>query len=238
MNGVEATKAAEHGLSLIETFTKLAELGAEWVMWLMLGLAALTVIISIERLYLYVSTSIDVMGMARKLLQALERNDVGQARALVKRAKAMEERVLGDALSMYEGGADAVEEIAKASLIRERQRYERALSFLGTVGSNSPFVGLLGTVIGVILAFSELGRNPKGGLEVVGPGISEALVATAVGLLVAIPAVVLFNYFKGLLKKRLSDTDFLCRLVVAQLKRTDRIVSSQFDDAAPAAAEE
>src|SRR5512147_2187153 len=118
---------------------------------------------------------------------------------------------------MYSGGPDAVEEIAQASMIRERQRYERALSFLGTVGSNAPFVGLLGTVIGVILAFAELGRNPKGGLEVVGPGISEALVATAVGLLVAIPAVVLFNWFKALLKKRIADTDFLCRLVVAQL---------------------
>ncbi len=149
----------------------------------------------------------------------------------------MEERVLGDALSMYDGGADAVEEIAKASMIRERQRYERALSFLGTVGSNAPFVGLLGTVIGVILAFAELGRNPKGGLEVVGPGISEALVATAVGLLVAIPAVVLFNWFKGQLKKRMSDTDFLCRLVIAQLKRTDRFPGSERLET-PAAAEE
>ena len=230
---------AQHGFSLIETFTKLAGLGAEWVMWLLLALAALSVIISVERLYLFVSTRIDVMGTARKLLRTLEHNDLDQAKALVVRAKAMEERVLGDALSMYNGGAEAVEEIAHASMIRERQRYERALSFLGTVGSNAPFVGLLGTVIGVILAFAELGRNPKGGLEVVGPGISEALVATAVGLLVAIPAVVLFNYFKAQLKKRMSDTDFLCRLVVAQLKRTDRLIDSDdvFEQAAVAAEE-
>ena len=228
---------AQHGFSLIETFTKLAGLGAEWVMWLLLALAALSVIISVERLYLFVSTRIDVMGTARKLLRTLEHNDLDQAKALVVRAKAMEERVLGDALSMYNGGAEAVEEIAHASMIRERQRYERALSFLGTVGSNAPFVGLLGTVIGVILAFAELGRNPKGGLEVVGPGISEALVATAVGLLVAIPAVVLFTYFKAQLKWRLSDTDFLCRLVVAQLKRTDRIIESQEYETAVAAEE-
>ena len=229
---------AAHPFSLIETFTKLAGLGAEWVMWLLLALAALSVVISVERLYLFVSTRIDVMGTARKLLRTLEHGDVDEAKALVTRAKAMEERVLGDALSMYNGGAEAVEEIARASMIRERQRYERALSFLGTVGSNAPFVGLLGTVIGVILAFAELGRNPKGGLEVVGPGISEALVATAVGLLVAIPAVVLFNYFKAALKKRMNDTDFLCRLVVAQLKRTDRgLVSEDYVDAAVAAEE-
>ena len=113
-----------------------------------------------------------------------------------------------------------MQEIAQASLIRERQRYERALSYLGTVGSNAPFIGLLGTVIGVIISFGELGRNPKGGLEVVGPGISEALVATAVGLLVAIPAVVLFNYFKAQLKTRMNNTDFLVRLVHAQRGRS------------------
>jgi biopolymer transport protein ExbB len=213
-----------HGISLIETFTKLAGVGAEWVMWLLLGLAGLCVVVAVERLYLFASTRIDVTRTARKLLQVLDRGELDEAKALVGRAKAMEERVLADALSLYAGGPDAVEEIARASMIRERQRYERALNILGTVGSNAPFVGLLGTVIGVILAFAELGRNPKGGLEVVGPGISEALVATAVGLLVAIPAVVLFNYFKGQLKKRVNDTDFLCRLVVAQLKRTDRFL--------------
>jgi biopolymer transport protein ExbB/TolQ len=231
-------KPAESSISLIETFTKLAELGAEWVMWLLLALAGFTVIVSVERLYLFMSTRIDVTKTARRMLQHLGRGDLDEAKALVKRARAMEERVLGDALSMYQGGADAVEEIARASMIRERQRYERALSFLGTVGSNAPFVGLLGTVIGVILAFSELGRNPKGGLEVVGPGISEALVATAVGLLVAIPAVVLFNWFKALLKRRMSDTDFLCRLVIAQLKRTDRFVGGERLDDAPMAAED
>ena len=214
---------AEHGagLSLIATFTKLAALGAEWVMWLLLALSALCVVISVERLYLFFSTRMDVTATARKLLAALERDNLVEARKLVKRGRGIEERVLADALSMYEHGPGPVQEIAGASLIRERQRYERALSFLGTVGSNAPFVGLLGTVIGVILAFAELGRNPKGGLEVVGPGISEALVATAVGLLVAIPAVVLFNWFKGLLKIRIGNADFLCRLVVTQLKRGD-----------------
>jgi biopolymer transport protein ExbB len=198
---------------------RLAELGAEWVMWLLIALAALGVVVVLERLYLYMSTRVDVTTYAHKLVQLLERGHLTEARALVKTPKAMEERVLADALSLYGSGADAVEEIARASLIRERQRYERSLSYLGTVGSNAPFIGLLGTVIGVIIAFAELGRNPKGGLEVVGPGISEALVATAVGLLVAIPAVVSFNWLKAMLKKRVADTDFLCRIVIAQLKK-------------------
>ncbi|HEX2879666.1 MAG TPA: MotA/TolQ/ExbB proton channel family protein [Polyangiaceae bacterium] len=213
---------ATAGLSLIKVFLRLAQLGAEWVMWLMLGLAFICVVIIFERLFLFLSTSVDVTALARKLSKLLEAGKYEEAQGLVKTGKAMEERVLADALSMYRKGADSVEEIAAASMIRERQRYERALSYLGTVGANGPFIGLLGTVIGVILSFSELGRNPKGGLEVVGPGISEALVATAVGLLVAIPAVVFFNWFKGLLKKRVGNADFLVRIVSAHLKGTDR----------------
>lgn len=214
-------EAQHSGLNLIQLFTKLAGLGAEWVMWLLLAMAGIGIIIAFERLYLFLSTKVDVTGTARSLIRFLDVGDIEKARELVKSGKAMEERVVADALSMYERGPDSVEEVAAASMIRERQRYESKLSYLGTVGSNGPFIGLLGTVIGVILSFSELGRNPKGGLEVVGPGISEALVATAVGLLVAIPAVVSFNYFKAMLKARLNNTDFLLRLVVAQLKRTD-----------------
>ena len=198
--------ATRGGISLIETFTKLAGLGAEWVMWLLLGLAAMGVIIAFERLYLFLSTRIDVTATARNLIRALEAGDLEQAQSAGEAGKAMEAaRGLATRCPCSTRGADSVEEVAQASLIRERQRYERALSYLGTVGSNGPFIGLLGTVIGVILSFGELGRNPKGGLEVVGPGISEALVATAVGLLVAIPAVVAFNYFKALLKNRVEQ---------------------------------
>ena len=210
---------AKHGLSLIQTFLRLAQLGAEWVMWLLLALGFIAAVLVFERLYLYMSTQVNVTRLARKLIEHLSAGRLDEARALVKDGKGIEERVISDALSMYTEGPDAVEELVQASMIKERQRYERSLSFLGTVGSNGPFIGLLGTVIGVILSFGELGRNPKGGLEVVGPGISEALVATAVGLVVAIPSVISFNWMKGMLKKRLANSDFLARLVVTQLKR-------------------
>ncbi len=210
---------AKHGLSLIQTFLRLAQLGAEWVMWLLLGLGFVAAVLFFERLYLFVSTRVDVTRLARALVKLLEEGRIDEARELVKSGRAIEERVSADALSLYADGSPAVEEIVQASMIRERQRYERSLSYFGTVGSNAPFIGLLGTVIGVILAFAELGRNPKGGLEVVGPGISEALVATCVGLVVAIPSLISFNWLKGQLKRRLSNADFLSRIIVTQLKR-------------------
>jgi biopolymer transport protein ExbB len=222
---------ARHGLSLIQTFLRLAQLGSEWVMWLLLAMGFIAAVLMFERLYLYTSTKVDVTRLARKLLEALQAGRLDNAQELVKSGRGIEERVISDALSLYTEGPDAVEEIVQASMIKERQRYERSLSYLGTVGSNAPFIGLLGTVIGVILAFAELGRNPKGGLEVVGPGISEALVATAVGLVVAIPSLMSFNWMKGMLKKRLANSDFLARLVVTQLKRRNQPVLRRGDAA-------
>jgi biopolymer transport protein ExbB len=211
--------AKQHGLSLIHTALRLAQLGAEWVMWLLIGLGFIAAVLVFERLYLYMSTGVNVNRLARQLLKFLQDGKLSEAQKLVGSGRSIEERVISDALGMYREGPDAVEEMVQASVIKERQRYERSLSYLGTVGSNAPFIGLLGTVIGVIISFAELGRNPKGGLEVVGPGISEALVATAVGLVVAIPSLISFNWMKGMLKRRLSNTDFLARIVITQLKR-------------------
>jgi biopolymer transport protein TolQ len=76
----------------------------------------------------------------------------------------------------------------------EAHRLERGLSFLATTGSAAPFVGLFGTVVGIMNAFSDIGVAGSASLAVVAPGIAEALVATAVGLFAAIPAVIAYNY--------------------------------------------
>jgi len=83
---------------------------------------------------------------------------------------------------------------------REALRLERGLSFLATTGSAAPFIGLFGTVIGIINAFQGIGRAGSASLAVVAPGIAEALIATAVGLFAAIPATVFYNYFVGELR--------------------------------------
>lgn len=238
---MQHTEEAAEGLSLIKVFLGLANMGAEWVMWLMIGMGFLAAVVGFERLWLFTSTSVDVTRVARNVLKALKAGDLDKARKVVGSGKGMEERVLSDALGAYEEGPDSVEEVATASLIRERQRYDRSVSYLGTVGSNGPFIGLLGTVIGIILSFGELGRNPKGGLEVVGPGISEALVSTAVGLLVAIPAVMVFNNLRSTIKKRVGNTEFLCKLLIGHMKsetRTPLIPSSESDRAEGVALDE
>ena len=99
------------------------------------------------------------------------------------------------------------------------------LSFLGTLGSNAPFVGLFGTVLGIIKAFHDLGAvNVKGAAvqQTVMAGISEALVATAVGLAVAIPAVVAYNGFQRWLKNMTARTNALGHALVGHLRTESR----------------
>lgn len=89
----------------------------------------------------------------------------------------------------------------------ENRRISAGLSFLATTGSAAPFIGLLGTVIGIINSFQSIGASGSASLAVVAPGIAEALIATAVGLFAAIPATVAYNYFVGELRHILGDVD-------------------------------
>ena len=103
---------------------------------------------------------------------------------------------------------------AKARL---RTELERNLGVLGTLGNNAPFIGLFGTVLGIIKAFADLARNQAGGAGAVMSGISEALVATGVGLMVAIPAVIAFNFFQGKVRKAMARVDTVAHLLLAGL---------------------
>ena len=86
--------------------------------------------------------------------------------------------------------------------------------FLGTLGNNAPFIGLFGTVLGIIKAFNDLAFNPEGGPSVVMSGISEALVATAVGLFVAIPAVIMFNTYNRKVKAHMSNIESIIKTIM------------------------
>jgi biopolymer transport protein ExbB len=104
-------------------------------------------------------------------------------------------------------------------------RMERRLAFLGTLGANAPFIGLLGTVIGIIRAFAEL--NEAAGKVTAGlmSEVGEALVATAIGIMVAIPSIAVFNAYQRVIKTRIARAESLGREVLAYLK-SDRTTRS------------
>lgn len=214
-------KASTTGFDIVEAFLHFANLGAAWVMWLMIALAIALVAVVVERGVLYRRTRVNAPQLGRALIDYLEQGQLEGARLLLAPGRGMEERVIADGLSAWPRGARAVELVMKSSLERERQRFERFLGFIGTLGNNAPFVGLFGTVVGIVVSFQDLAANPKGGMAVVGPGIAEALVATAVGLLVAIPAVVAFNSFKTLVNTRIGNVEFLSGIVLSQCNQRD-----------------
>jgi biopolymer transport protein ExbB len=108
-----------------------------------------------------------------------------------------------------------MDETMTGYMIGQRQKLDHGLVILGTLGNNAPFIGLFGTVLGIIIAFRDLALNPQGGASVVMRGISEALIATAVGLIVAIPAVIAYNFFQRLVKRHVSTADAISRLVLS-----------------------
>jgi len=100
-------------------------------------------------------------------------------------------------LNNISGISEAIERALRRSVIHENSRMEKALAFLATTGNAAPFIGLFGTVWGIMESFRSIGIKGSASLAVVAPGISEALIATAVGLFAAIPAVIAYNYFNS-----------------------------------------
>lgn len=113
----------------------------------------------------------------------------------------------GDDQNMLGGGIENVERALRRAQNSESTALLALTPFLATVGSTSPFIGLFGTVWGVMKAFNDIGRIGSANLATVAPGISEALIATAVGLLAAIPAVIAYNYFLSVIRGLESEMD-------------------------------
>jgi biopolymer transport protein ExbB len=193
------------------------QLGADWVLWLLFALSFASVAIMVERALFLLGRRLPGADQVAAQLLA---GDLAGAAAAVQGRPGMEAEVVRAAVEHATKGPDAVEEVVASCVERARLEYERRLVFLGTLGNNAPFLGLFGTVLGIIRAFADLAAHPgAGGAATVMAGISEALVATAVGLFVALPAVVAFNLFTRLLRRSAQRSAMLGHAAVAFLKR-------------------
>ena len=193
-------------------------LGAGWVMWLLLMLSVLSVAVMVERALYFGSRRMS--KLFPRLLDLCLNGDLKTAAALAT-SDSMEAEVVRAAAGVAEGGNPAVEKAVQSIIDRRRLEYEKWLFVLGTLGNNAPFIGLFGTVLGIIRAFADLAVANKGRAasttSSVMAGISEALVATAVGLAVAIPAVLAFNIFQRLLKRVIGRSNALGNAIASGL---------------------
>lgn len=205
--------------NITERFLDFALLGAEWVMWLLVVLSVVSVYVMIERIIFFGSVSRGDTELRRRLVTALGDGAFDKVIEMTKGTPGVGARIVGEMAAQARRGRAAVEAAMTGGRAEEKIRLERNLSFLGTLGANAPFIGLFGTVLGIIQAFNELSRSgiSPGGQQSasVMAGISEALVATAVGLLVAIPAVVAYNIFQRRVKRTLAQADGLTSAALA-----------------------
>ena len=205
-------------MHITQKFLAFTLLGADWVLWLLLGLSVLSVGIMIERWRYFANRKVDVDELARDLSAFLASGDLAGAEKKWGQRDAIETVVGLAGLREAARGPDVAAEAMTGERARHRQELERNLTFLGTLGNNAPFIGLFGTVLGIIRAFRDLSLDAQSSGQAVMAGISEALVATAVGLLVALPAVMTFNYFQRRVRAAVASSDAVRHLVLAELR--------------------
>lgn len=200
---------------LSEQFVAFAQLGAEWVLWLLIGLSVLSIGIMIDRALWFRARDTDTDKLTRELRGAFERNEIERFEAKYKDDPSVPAQVALRGLAERDRGPEAVAEAMQGERVRWRNAGDRHLIILGTLGNNVPFLGLFGTVLGVISAFENLRQKTAAAEDRTLDLIAEALAATAFGLLVAIPAVIAFNFFTRKMRVLLGSADEAAHTVLA-----------------------
>ena len=194
-----------------------ASQGARAVMVLLILLSVISIAVMIERAAYFARRRMS--ATFPDLLQLCLRGELAAASKLAP-SDSMEAEVVRVAAQAASGGQASVEKAISSTIDRRRLEYEQWLFILGTLGNNTPFLGLLGTVLGIMRAFYDMAHTPRsgiGGSSAVMLGIGEALVATAIGLAVAIPAVLAYNLFQRLLKRVVGRSNSLASAISSGL---------------------
>lgn len=171
-----------------------------WDMWLLLTLSIVGLAVVIERLIFFASQHGDTKGLLRSIGQRIANDDIDGAVKVCRTQKGMLPRILEFGLLRGEKNRADITDALSIALMEHLNSLERYLGIIGTIAVIAPFVGLFGTVLGIIKAFNDIALKGNSTPAVVAAGVSEALITTATGLIIAVIAVVAFNYFKTRIK--------------------------------------
>ncbi|MNJ92783.1 Biopolymer transport protein ExbB [compost metagenome] len=205
---------------LAEKVFTVAHLADQVVLWLLLVLSVVSIGMILERYFTLKKVAAESSRVRARVKLALQSNSVQDVEDLAKDPNTIEGRAASYAMKhMRDSGSRGLEEIFNTFALTERPELERFLGFLATVGSNAPYIGLFGTVLGIMKAFNDLATAPEAGQQTVMAGISMALVATAAGLFVAIPAVAAYNYYSKQVRGVFQSLDSVKELCLAYAKK-------------------
>ena len=210
---------------LIDKLFLVAQSGITPILWLLIILSIVSIAIIFERTLSLKSILQSSQKFKAQLEDALKYDKLNTLDQLQSGSDSLEGQAVHFALRHLKKGQDyGFDEIFKFYAMQEKPKLEKGLNFLATIGSNAPFIGLLGTVLGIMKAFRDLGATSSmtPNTALVMNGIAEALVATAIGLFVAIPAVIAFNIFTKKVKVILNNLDSVRQVCIAYSKQPQK----------------
>jgi biopolymer transport protein ExbB/TolQ len=205
---------------LTEKIFAIAHIADQGVIWILVLLSVISVSLILERWFVLKKISAESLRVRSRIKLALQTNSIEDVEDIAKDPSSIEGRAASYAMKhMKDSGSKGLEEVFNVFILTEKPELEKSLGFLATIGSNAPYVGLLGTVLGIMKAFNDLATSTDAGQQTVMAGISMSLVATAAGLFVAIPAVIFYNYYSKQVKGIFSSLESVKELCLAYAKK-------------------
>jgi len=167
-----------------------------FTLYVLLICSVISLAIIVERcIYFHRKSRVRRQDLMKEVAQAIKDGNIKKAMDVCRRVKAPVSNVVFAGLNMHEHSENVISNTMERAVTIEMIKLERFTGIAGTIGSTAVYIGLFGTVLGIIRAFRDIATSGAGGINVVINGISEALICTAAGLCVAVPAVIAYNYF-------------------------------------------
>lgn len=194
-------------------------LKSSFTLIILIGCSLISITFTIERWWYIRKCYIDAGKFMEKIQNLVEQNAYNEAVSLCDKNPVPLANVIKVGIVNHKKDREDISELMDSKKMEERLKMEKWLGILGTLGNTAPFIGLFGTVVGIIKAFRDLAASGSGGPAVVAVGIAEALVATAGGLVVAIPSVMVFNYFMRKVKSMTTEIDVAMKRLLVYLSK-------------------
>ncbi|MDI9504807.1 MAG: MotA/TolQ/ExbB proton channel family protein [Bacillota bacterium] len=202
-----------------KTFLEILQLGGS-TMYVLLLCSFISIAIFLERLaYYWKQSRIDRNDFIARLREAILENDPGKAKTIAEATETPYARVIGAGLEEYGHSDKIIAGAMDRKAVEEVRNLERFTGIVGTIGNIGVYIGLMGTVLGIIRAFHDIAMTGSGGMSTVIEGVAEALVCTGTGLVVAIPAVIFFNYLSRRIELFADDMQSCASELMCLLER-------------------
>lgn len=204
---------------LTEKIFAMAHYADDVVLIVLVIMSVVSIAMIFERYMALKKVSNESDRVRARIKMALQNGSVQDFEDIAKDPTSLEGRAAGHAMKYLKAhGEKGIEDVFNSFVLTEKSELEKFLPVLATISSNAPFIGLLGTVLGIMKAFNDLAVTQNAGQQTVMSGISTALVATAAGLFVAIPASMFYNYFTRKVKTTLNSIESVKDLGLAYAK--------------------